>query len=225
MQKHIKDIIQFVENFNYNDFEKELKELKNKFDSLKYKNLSSENIFYDHVFLSHLLKLLEQKRNALYLEAGVFWGRSLFVSAMAAPSVMCYGVDNNTMSGQQIFTENMQKHHLPNLGYLNSKFQDFFDSHYSQALRSRKIDLYLYDGDHSYESQYEGLSKAVRHLSDEAIILVDDAALGINNLEPYTATMDFVSKNCDNVKVIRCLDKNDGISIGIICLYYNKSGV
>lgn len=225
MQKHIKESINFIQNFSSKDFAGELDSLKKKFDSLNYRNLSSENIYYDHVFLAHLVKYLESKQNSLYLECGVFWGRTLFTAAMSAPSVMCLGVDNNAMSGESVFLENMHKHYYPNLKYFNSKFQDFFDNHFGQSVGKKKIDLYLYDGDHSYASQYEGLEKAKNHLADEAIVLVDDAAVDINNLEPYTATVDFISHNSDNFKLIRELKRSDGISIGTMCLYYNKNGV
>lgn len=48
------------------------------------------------------------------------------------------------------------------------------------------IDLYYYDGDHSYESQYKGITHFAKFLSDDAIVIVDDFSWQ----EPNEGTMD-----------------------------------
>lgn len=49
-----------------------------------------------------------------------------------------------------------------------------------------KVDLYYYDGDHSYESQYKGITHFAKFLTDDAIVIVDDFSWK----DPNEGTMD-----------------------------------
>ena len=61
------------------------------------------------------------------------------------------------------------------------------------------INFYYYDGEHSYENQYENLIIARNFLSKGSIILVDD----YNEDAVEGATMDFVSKYNSEFNVIK----------------------
>jgi len=54
-----------------------------------------------------------------------------------------------------------------------------------------KVNVYYYDGDHSYENQIEGLNILLPYLAHKCIILVDD----INGEEVEEANKYFVKEN------------------------------
>lgn len=230
-KKNIKEAIEFIQNFNSENYKSDLEILKKEFDEAGYEELSSKNVYYDHVVLRNLSKIISTKKNSLYkgkilyVEVGVFWGRSLLTVANASKNVQCIGVDNNSMSGHSVLCHNLTRSKNNNINYFNCKFQDFFNSKYEEQFKDKTIDLYFYDGNHDYEDQFVGLELVKNYLSNEAIVVVDDAAIDLDNMSPYNAAMDFVSRNSKNFKLIRCLNKKDSISIGMIFLYYNKNGV
>lgn len=60
------------------------------------------------------------------------------------------------------------------------------------------IGVYLYDGEHSYENQFKGLSTAEPFFGPNCLILVDDT----NDVEPRQATMDFIAKSSNRYEVV-----------------------
>jgi hypothetical protein len=61
-----------------------------------------------------------------------------------------------------------------------------------------QVGVYLYDGEHSYDNQLDGLRMAEPFLAPGCVVLVDDA----NWEEPRRATLDFVAASGGEFKVI-----------------------
>jgi hypothetical protein len=61
---------------------------------------------------------------------------------------------------------------------------------YFQKVHSGMIGFYIYDGDHSYENQLEGLQIADPFLAKDALVLIDDT----NTPAARQATFDFISQ-------------------------------
>ena len=65
--------------------------------------------------------------------------------------------------------------------------------------RKKGIDFYYYDGEHSYNNQYDNLVIAKDFLKKDAIILIDD----YNEMQVEDATLDFVSKFNSSFRIIK----------------------
>ena len=124
-----------------------------------------------------------------------------------------YGVDNFS------FNYNESNNSLNNIveekkarAYFSAhlkKFQDekkhfFFDMDYKKFFtlwekRKKAIDFYYYDGEHSYDNQYQNLIIANNFFKRGTIILVDD--YNEDNVEK--ATLDFVAKFDSDFKILK----------------------
>jgi len=111
-----------------------------------------------------------------YLEVGVLRGASYFAAAYNNKGVY-YGVDNwsKYANNQELIESNIEKYETE-----DRSFVFFNENSWSLDLEkfNNKINVFFYDGDHSYESQ----EKILRHfdpiLDDEIILLVDDFSAG-----------------------------------------------
>lgn len=105
-----------------------------------------------------------------YLEVGS-WKGSSFVSAMYENSIHGYSVDNWSEFGgpKQEFHNVLEK-------YLNSENYTVLDEDCFELSVNKlnKIDVYLYDGNHSYESQKKAITHFAPILSNKFILVVDD---------------------------------------------------
>lgn len=118
----------------------------------------------------------------VYLEVGSWKGSSL-CSAGFGNSAKLYCVENWSMWGgpKGEFEANIKRFALDPV---------IFEEDFSQFDPSKigdKINVYLYDGDHSYEAQKLAITKMWNSLADEAIIMIDDWN---NELDVKKATLD-----------------------------------
>jgi predicted O-methyltransferase YrrM len=114
-----------------------------------------------------------------YLEVGVFRGLTLLSVAAAAPGADCYGVDNFSQFDPGGDNERTVRAAISRLGlsHVHLVNRDFEDALLTlgQYIGPRRIGVYFVDGPHDYRSQYLCLDFAHAHLSDDAVIVVDDA--------------------------------------------------
>lgn len=113
----------------------------------------------------HLLNILASEASC-YLEIGTYLGSSL-MAALYENSVYATAVDNFCMK------PNLRDHFFQNTKDLNFKFieQDCFTI---DPLSLAQTDLYFYDGEHSYDSQYKAISHFLPAMTNEFIYIVDD---------------------------------------------------
>ncbi len=115
--------------------------------------------------------LVESIPNARYLEVGT-WAGSTLCSAIYGNPVDALAIDNWSEFGgpaNQFFT---------NLGLFSSKSNrvSFLNSDFRKVNYSNigKYNIYLFDGPHTRQDQYDGLAFALPALEKEVVYIVDD---------------------------------------------------
>lgn len=120
---------------------------------------------------NNLCSLKFPDRKTGYLEVGT-WKGSSFISAMYNNTGHVHGtvIDNWSEFGgpRKEFDMNMFKFNINDQTIIEA---DFFKW---DPTGIPKIDIYLYDGGHTYNEQYNAIIRMWEHLADECIIVVDD---------------------------------------------------
>ncbi len=129
--------------------------------------------------LQRLVKLFDGRSDVCYLEVGVFQGLTLISTALEAPDISCFGIDNFATLDPQggnlsIVRERMEQFQTTNALLINDDFEAALES-LGKHLGSRKVGVYFVDGPHDYRSQMICLTLIKRYLADEAVIVIDDA--------------------------------------------------
>jgi len=118
----------------------------------------------------HLLNNLADNSN--YLEIGV-WHGSTFISAIYKNNVNAYAIDNWSEfadgCGSDVFLNNCKAFGLSNFAFIEG---DAFSI--DLGLINHKINVYFYDGNHSWQSTAKALTYFYPVLEDEFIFIVDD---------------------------------------------------
>lgn len=133
-------------------------------DILKLQGFSGEKT-------RHLYNNLCDIDNIMYLEIGTYLG-STFTSAMFNNDIYGIAVDNwsefNCSAQSALANINKyiptNKFSLIEKNFYNLNIDDF----------NKPVDIYLYDGNHSYECHKDAILHMKQFLSDISIILVDD---------------------------------------------------
>lgn len=135
--------------------------------------------------IRHLLNNILNINDANYLEIGTYKG-STFISALYNNNIKnAYAIDNWSEFAEkedikQIFMFNCYK-------YLEAKKFNFIEGdcfNIDKSLIKQKINIYLYDGNHDEQSQYNALKYYYDILDDEFIFMVDD--FGFDHVERGT---------------------------------------
>lgn len=127
--------------------------------------------------IRHLLNNLCSIKDARYLNVGVFTGSSLW-SAIFNNKLRVTGIDwwrNGTAAkcDEREFWKNLSE--VVNLedGSFNREINIVNQDCFTVDLKN-KYNIYLYDAEHSEDSQYKALTYFDKFLEDEFILLVDD---------------------------------------------------
>jgi cephalosporin hydroxylase len=179
---------------NWKDVEKDPHPLNRRMKCLRdngVRGMSTENIR----FLIHELVAVYAK-GGTYFEVGVYCGCSL-LSAVLFNDVYGLGVDNFSQFNRNTTNKDIA---FKNIKAFNQEWKcEIIDANFEKDFRSvirnlkDSVDVYFYDGNHSYESQLNGLTCMLPYLSDKCIIIVDDT----NWENVYRANSDFIGKNED----------------------------
>lgn len=143
----------------------------------------------------HSLTSLICSDNVVYLEIGVFRGLTLLTNSNRNKSVKCYGIDNFSLfdenSQNKKFIKNKTKEfNLGNCFLIDSDYEDALDN-LSSYIGNSKIGVYFIDGAHDYRSQLVSLLQIKPFLTDDSIIIIDDA----NYPHVRQATNDFLKSH------------------------------
>ena len=152
------------------------------------------------------------KSEDVYLNIGVWRGFTMF-AGMINTECDIYGVDNfsfnynegNNSLNNIVEEKKAREYFFDNLKKFKDKKKHFFyDMDYKKFFtlwekRKKAIDFYYYDGEHSYDNQYQNLIIANNFFRRGTIILVDD--YNEDNVEK--ATLDFVSKFDSDFKILK----------------------
>jgi hypothetical protein len=110
--------------------------------------------------------------NPRYLEVGVWRGSTLCSAIAGVDGVEAVAIDNFSYGGatpEDVYNNiALVKTESAKVLVLDQPFEDFdFTAH-------GKFNIYMYDGAHDEESQYQGIVRAKPALTETAIIIVDD---------------------------------------------------
>lgn len=134
-------------------------------DIVNMEGLSGRKYRY---FINNLVEHVQSPR---YLEVGSYWGSTL-CSALYENQVTATAIDNWSQFGGPLnkFYANLAKYaSLKNsISILN---RDFRRVDYKSI---GTFNIYLFDGPHEYQDQYDGLAYAMDALDNEFIYIVDD---------------------------------------------------
>lgn len=108
-----------------------------------------------------------------YFEVGAWRGSTLCSAMYGNPKLHATVIDNwSEFDGPFAeFSENIKKFGLKDR--VDVLYEDFTNFIGDKRLR-KPVDIYLYDGDHSFESQRLAITNMWRILAEKAIVIVDD---------------------------------------------------
>jgi hypothetical protein len=130
-------------------------------------------------FLNRLVAALEPAE--CYLEVGTYRGLTLLSAAIGNRGRLCVGCDKFRLYGRytglgieakRALMRNIER-------YRQSTAEIEFHHTTARRLFARHgvrlpVGVYFYDGDHSYEGTYHGVTAVVPYLARRAVVLVDD---------------------------------------------------
>lgn len=112
--------------------------------------------------------------NEVYAEVGCYKGASLVGAAIGNTDHRLFACDNfSQFDGADASLRETLKKYTPD-GQVQFFDMDFRDFMRAAPWKPAKIGAYFYDGGHSFEEQYDGMRFALPHLSDDAVIIIDD---------------------------------------------------
>lgn len=129
--------------------------------------------------LQRLAQAFQDDTTAAYLEIGVFQGLTLVSTALAAPKLPCFGIDNFATLDPDgvnmgIVQDRLARFDADNAQLINDDFEAALEG-LDRHLNGRKVAVYLVDGPHDYRSQLICLLLIKPFLHENAVIIVDDA--------------------------------------------------
>jgi hypothetical protein len=130
-----------------------------------------------------------------FVNVGV-WNGFTFLSGVAGnPNRLCIGVDNFSQFGgpKEAFLARFEQFKSENHRFHDADYKEYFATTHRES-----IGFYLYDGEHSYQNQLEGLRVAEPFFGPKCLVMVDDT----NDPEPRKATFDFVKSSGNRYETI-----------------------
>lgn len=143
--------------------------------------------------LQRLAGLFADDSGATYVEIGVFQGLTLVSTALAAPGLPCFGIDNFATldpKGENlgVVKERLERFATPNATLINGDFETSLER-LESLLGGKKVAVYFVDGPHDYRSQLVCLLLAKPLLHRNAVVVIDDA----NYQDVRWSTRDFLN--------------------------------
>jgi protein O-GlcNAc transferase len=137
---------------------------------------NSENIRFT---INEVVRLFA--KDGIYFEVGTYLGASLISASLFNGTTKCIGLDIHKngyecSSDRHYATmmDNFLKFDSKNIHFIHSDIKDVNEEMMLNALGTKKIDVYFYDGEHKEEAQYNGLIKMLPYLNEKCIIMIDD---------------------------------------------------
>jgi Methyltransferase domain len=130
-----------------------------------------------------------------FVNVGV-WNGFTFLSGVAGnPDRVCIGVDNFSQFGgpKEAFLARFEKFKSEKHRFHDIDYKDYF-----VGVHRESIGFYIYDGEHSYQNQLDGLRVAEPFFAPGCLVMVDDT----NDPEPRQATADFVKASSNSYETI-----------------------
>lgn len=110
-----------------------------------------------------------------YLEVGCWRGSTLISSTFQNNFEEITAIDNFSQYCNQEVVDSLMSNieqYSKDTGVINFYNQDCFQ--FDLSLINKPVDVYFYDGDHTYDAQFKAIKYFYQVLNDECIIIVDD---------------------------------------------------
>jgi hypothetical protein len=132
---------------------------------------------------------------AAFVNVGVWHGFTLLAGMAGNPARRCVGIDNFSqfLGPRAEFYARFRRWRTPQHAFYEMDYRDYF-AHVHEG----PIGFYLYDGDHGYDDQLQGLQLAEPFFAERCLVLVDDT----NCAEPRQATLDFMARSRSTWRVL-----------------------
>lgn len=170
---------------------REQRQIKKKLNSLaKIPHCSTMGI---GIIINKAVSLMPNDQT--FVNVGVWHGFTFLAGLIGNPGKICIGIDNFSEFGGPK-TEFLQRFNL-NKGK-NHYFYEMDYQEYFKKKHQLPIGVYIYDGNHSYENQLQGLQVAEPFFAKGCIIIVDD----INLSAARKATIEFITAKKDQYKLL-----------------------
>jgi hypothetical protein len=130
-----------------------------------------------------------------FVNVGVWNGFTFLSGMLDNPGKTCVGVDNFSQfhGPRKAFLKRFNKYKGPAHSFYDMDYRDYF-----RNVHHGMIGAYLYDGEHSYNNQFQGLRVAEHFFADGCLVFVDDT----NWSEPKSATLDFISQSAKRYEIL-----------------------
>jgi hypothetical protein len=151
-------------------------------------------------FINNLISSID---NARYLEIGT-WAGSTACSALYGNKVKTVCIDNWSEFGgpKDLFFANLDKIKSADIDF------SFIESDFRKVDYSNigKFNVYMFDGPHSEQDQYDGIAIAQPALDDEYVLIVDDYNGPGVRLGSQTAIKDLNLKIVSSIEILTRID-------------------
>jgi hypothetical protein len=117
----------------------------------------------------HLYNNVCSLQGATYLEVGTFKGSSFIAAMYGNPTLRGICIDHwSEFGGREDFYRNL-KSHLPGASNVTVIDDNCWDVRLSQ-----KVDIFMYDGAHSYEDHKRAITHFAPCFSNRVVLMIDD---------------------------------------------------
>ncbi len=133
--------------------------------------------------------------NQAFVNVGVWHGFTFLAGMIDNPEKTCIGIDNFSEFGgpKTEFLQRFNQYKSKNHFFYEMDYQEYFKKKHQMP-----IGVYIYDGNHSYENQLEGLRVAEPYFAKGCIIIVDD----INLCAAKKATLKFINSKKNQYQLL-----------------------
>lgn len=156
-----------------------------------------------------------------FVNVGVWNGFTLLSGMANNPEKVCVGIDDFSQFGgpRKAFLARFNKYKSPAHSFYDMDYREYFLNHHRGM-----IGAYLYDGEHGYQNQFEGLTVAEPFFSDGCLVFVDDT----NWSDPRSATLDFIAQSQNHydvlLDIVTCHNRHPTFWNGLMVLECRKKG-
>ena len=123
-----------------------------------------------------------------FLNIGVWNGFTLLAGMADNPDKLCIGVDNFSLknSPRSAFLSRFERARGPSHTFHEADFREYLANQHNEPLG-----VYLFDGPHTYQDQFDGLTLAEPYFAKGCVVVVDDT----NWPQVREANLDFIKNS------------------------------
>lgn len=123
-------------------------------------------------YIRNIINNMCSNDDVRYLEIGLYRGGT-FSAALTGNSIRAVGIDNWSQNWKSGNPKEIFFSRINDIQGLND-FSIITADCWSSGLLDEKFNVYLFDGPHGWQDQYDALDKYLQYMDDEFIYIVDD---------------------------------------------------